>query len=157
MASKSHPPAERHLRIHRRQWLIYLTSCAAIAVGTYVALMIPVNRRLVFLISIVAVLGLLALVGLLVLAERARHRAEYEREQERIRGDEWVQGAQNRAVRIAFGTMIMIQVPLASLFTYGPPSPHGPSVLGMAMLTMALGCGAWAASFLFLTREDLDE
>jgi hypothetical protein len=37
-----HPTApERHLKFHQRQWIIYLMGCAAMAVGTIIAVLTP--------------------------------------------------------------------------------------------------------------------
>lgn len=64
----------------------------------------------------------------------------------------------NRARRVALPTVIFSQVPLMFFMAYMPPeaSVEG-AAFGMGLMTRALGCGAFAASFLFHSRVDADE
>ena len=54
----------------------------------------------------------------------------------------------------ALVTVILGQVPLMFFMAYVPEEP---SVVGMGTLTVALGCGAMAASFLIRSRVSGDE
>lgn len=144
-------PSEHHLRFHRRQWVIYLLACIAMAAGTVVRVLIPEETtRPLFPLHSLPTFGLFALMILLSLVERVRHRAEFEREKKRIWTDEWTLRGLNRAQGIAMLTMIFAQVPLAFFMAY---VPREPSVVGMCMMTGALGAGTWAATYLYFTRE----
>jgi MFS family permease len=148
-------PSERHLRFHRRQWIIYLMGCTAMAVGTIVAVLTPGENPKVVLVPTVA---FFALMIVLSLVERVRCRAEYEREQKRILTDEWTLRGMNRAKGTGMLTMVFVQPPLALLMAYVPPEPSvESSVIGMSMMTIALGCGTWAASYLYHTGANPDE
>lgn len=76
----------------------------------------------------------------LSLVERERCRTEFDREKKRIWSDEW--------------TMVFPQPPLAFFMAYVPAEP---SVVGMSMMTVALGWGTSAASYLYHTRATPDE
>jgi hypothetical protein len=67
--------------------------------------------------------------------------------------DEWMLVNRNRAVWAAFRVVMWAQVPLMFLMTRVAP---GRSVVGMAGLTMALGAGAFFASFLYFNRQPSD-
>jgi hypothetical protein len=86
--------------------------------------------------------------------ERARRRTEFKREMKRIQKDEWIQRCMSRAVGKALLTVIFTQIPLVFFMAYVPPEP---SVLGMGMMTTALGCGVMAAGYLYYTRANSDE
>ena len=144
-------PSERHLRFHRRQWIIYLMGCTAMAVGTIVAVLTPGDNPRFVTIPTAAFFGLMIVLGLV---ERVRRRAEYEREGKRIWSDEWTLRGMNRAKGIALLTTIFAQAPLMFFMAYVPPKP---SVVGMGVMTVALGCGTWAATYLYHTRANPDE
>lgn len=144
-------PAERQLRFHRRQLIIYLMGCTAMAVGTIVAVLTPGDNPKIVLIPTCVFFGLMIA---LAVVERVRRREEYEREGKRIWSDEWTRRGMSRASKIAMLTMIFAQPPLAFFMALVPPKP---SVAGMSMMTVALGCGTWAASYLYHTRANPDE
>ena len=144
-------PAERYLRFHRRQWMIYLLGCTAMALGTIVAVLTPGENPEIVLVP---TLGFFALMIALGLIERARRRLEFERETQRILKDEWTRQGMHRSLSIAMRTMVFAQPALGAFMTYVPPEP---SVVGMGMMTIALGCGTWAASYLYYTRATPNE
>jgi hypothetical protein len=98
--------------------------------------------------------GFFGLLFLVTLVERLRHRAEFDREAKRIWTDEWTLRGMNRSQGIAMLTMIFAQPPLSAFMAYVPQEP---SVVGMSMMTIALGCGTWAGSYLYFTRANVDE
>ena len=151
MSASQLPASERHLRFHRRQWFLYLLGCTAMAVGTVVAVLAPGDDPRSVIIPTSAFFGLMIVLGVV---EHVRRRSELEREGKRIRSDEWMLRGMNRAKRDALLTIVFVQVPLAMFMAYIPPEP---SVIGMAMMTTALGCGVWAASYLYHTRANPDE
>lgn len=140
-------PSDRFLRFHRRQWLLYLLGCSAMAIGTIVAVLLPgKNPGVVLVPTLVFFIPMIVLL----LVERVRHRTEFEREGKRIYSDEWMLRGMNRARGIAMLVTIFAQAPLVFFMSYVPPEPSVPGVSGM---TVALGCGTLAASYLYLTRE----
>jgi len=149
--STAQPPSERHLRFHRRQWFLYLLGCTAGAVGTIFVVFDPVDKPRIVLVPTLAFFGLMIV---LALVERVRRRSEFERERVRIWSDEWTIQGLNRAKGIAMLTMVFAQVPLMFFMALVPPEP---SVVGMGCMTVALGCGTWAASYLYQTRANPDE
>ena len=150
-----HLPSERHFRLHRRQWLLYLLGCTAMGVGTIVAVLTPGENAEYVLIPTGTLFALMFALGFV---ERIRRRAEFEREMKRIRQDEWTHRGLSRSVGIALRYVIFGQVPLMFFMAYVPPEPSVEGVaLGMGMVTTALGCGVMAASYLYYTREGPDE
>ena len=150
-----HLPSERHFRLHRRQWLLYLLGCTAMGVGTIVAVLTPGEQTGFILIPTVTLFALMFALGYF---ERFRRRAEFKREMKRIQQDEWIQRSLRRSVGIALRYVIFGQVPLMFFMAYVPPEPTAEGVaLGMGMMTMALGCGVMAASYLYHTRAISDE
>jgi hypothetical protein len=143
-------PAERALRFHRRQWIIYLMGCTAMAIGIVVAVLMPGDDPGVVIWPTV---GLFGLMIVLAFVERVRHREEHRKEYARIMKDEWTLRGMNRALSVAFRTVIFGQVPLMFFMAYVPEEP---SVAGMGVGTVAFGCATWAASFLYHTRENPD-
>jgi hypothetical protein len=144
-------PSEHHLRFHRRQWIIYLLGCTTMAVGTIVMVLAPGMNSAVVRVPILALFGLLILLSVV---ERVMRRAEYVRERQRILADEWTRQGMNRSLSIAMRTMIFAQPFLAFFMAYVPPKP---SIAGMSSMTVALGCGIWAAAYLYHTRPSPDE
>ncbi len=144
-------PSERHLRFFRRQWLLYLLGCTAMAVGTIVAVLMPGVQPELIMIPMFSAFGLMVAIHLI---ERARHRAEYKQEMLRILQDEWTHYGLKRSQGIALLSVIFAQVPLACFMAYVPTEP---SVVGMACMTVALGCGVLAAGILYYTRVTSDE
>jgi uncharacterized membrane protein YfcA len=154
MPSNIQVPSERHFRFHRRQWIIYLMGCTAMAIGAVAGLMPGYDGANVVLIPTAGFFGLMIALGLL---ERVRHREEYEREKKRILTDEWMLRGMNRSLGFAFRTVILGQVPLMFFVAYVPPEPSvSSSVVGMGVMTVALGCAVWAAGYLYHTRENPD-
>jgi hypothetical protein len=149
--SEVHQAAEHHLKFHRRQFFIYLLGCSAMAIGTIVAVLTPGENPG---IAVGPTMGFFALMVVLWVAERVRHRAEFKREFKRIVTDEWTQRGMHRSTRIAMMTMVFAQPPLSVFMAYVPEEP---SVVGMSMMTIALGCGTWAATYLYYTRPITDE
>ena len=141
-------PSDRFLRFHRRQWLIYLLGCSAMAICIILAALLPGKQNPEF----VAVPTLVFFIPMIVLllVERVRRRAEFEREGKRIHTDEWMLRGMNRARGIAMLVTMFAQAPLVFFMSYVPPEP---SAAGMAGMTIAIGCGTMAASYLYLTRE----
>lgn len=146
-----HLPSERHFRLHRRQWLIYLLGCTAMAIGTIVAVIIPGENPEYVLVPTGTLFVLMFALGFV---ERARRKTEFEREMKRIQQDEWTQRSLDRSVGKGLLTVILAQPPMIFFMAYVPPKP---SVVGMGCLTTALGCGAVAASYLYYTRASSDE
>ncbi len=144
-------PSERHLRFHRRQWIIYLLGCTAMAVGTIIAVLTPGENPEIVLIPTGGFFALMIVLGLVT---RVRWRSDFAREQKRIWSDEWTLRGMQRSSRNAVLTMICAQPALAFFMALVPPEP---SVVGMSMMTVALGCGTWAASYLYHTRANPDE
>jgi hypothetical protein len=98
--------------------------------------------------------ALFGIMIVLALVERVRRRAEFERETKRIWSDEWTLQGMRRAHGLALLVVIFGQGPLMFFMAYVPPRP---SVVGMGAMTVALGCGAMAAGFLYQTRAGRDE
>jgi hypothetical protein len=121
------------------------------AVGTIIAVLTPGENPEVVLVPTFAFFGLMIVLSVV---ERVLRRAEYEREKKRIWSDEWTLRGMNRSKGIAMLTIVFAQVPLGMFMSYIPPEP---SVIGMGMMTTALGCGTWAASYLYHTRATPDE
>jgi hypothetical protein len=144
-------PSERHFRLHRRQWLLYLLGCTAMGVGTIVAVLTPGENPEYILVPTVTLFALMFALGLV---ERVRRRTEFEREMKRIQQDEWTQRGLTRSVSMALRSVIFGQVPLIFFMAYVPPEP---SIVGMGCMTVALGCGVMAASYLYHTRATSDE
>jgi hypothetical protein len=145
-------PSDRHLKFHRRQWFIYLLGCSAMAVGTLVAVLLPgEDDAAVVLIPTSGFFGLMILLGLV---EWRRRRADFEREKQRIWSDEWMLRGMHRSLSFAFRTVIFAQGPLMFFMAYVPQEP---SVAGMGVMTVALGCATWAAGYLYYTRADSGE
>jgi hypothetical protein len=143
--------AERLYSFHRRQFWIYLIGCSLMAVGTVVAVLTPGENPG---IAVGPTLGVFTLMVVLGLVERVKHRAVFEREGRRIATDEWTQRGMSRARSVAMFTMVFAQPPLSLFMAY---VPEAPSVVGMSMMTIALGCGTWAAAYLYYTRATPDE
>jgi uncharacterized membrane protein YfcA len=144
-------PSERHLKYHRRQWQLYLLVGAVMAVGTVVAELLPGENPEVVLGPAAAVFMLMLALYLVV---RGRDTSAYKEELTRIMQDEWFASSRNRSRRDALLTVVFAQVPLTFFMAYVPPEP---SVVGMGMMTTALGGGVFAASYLFRTRTSADE
>ena len=144
-------PSERHLKLHRRQWLLYLLGCTAMGVGTIVAVLTPGENPEYVIVPSVTLFALMFALGFF---ERVRHKTEFRREMRRIQQDEWTQQGQRRSVSLALRTVIFLQVPMVFFMAYIPPEP---SVVGMGLMTTALGCGVMAASYLYHTRATSDE
>ena len=144
-------PSDRHLRFHRRQWVIYLLGCIAMAVGTIIAVLMPGDddARVV----LIPTFGFFGLMVVLSAIEQVRRRTEFEREKERIWTDEWMLRGLHRSLGFALRTVIFAQVPLMFFMAYVPAEP---SVVGMGVMTVALGCATWAASYLHYTRASTD-
>ena len=140
-------PFERHLRFHRRQCIIYLLGCTAMAVGTIIAVLTPGENPEIVLIPTGGFFALMIVLGLVA---RVRWRSDFAREQKRIWSDEWTLRGMQRSSRNAVLTMICAQPALGFFMELVPPEP---SVAGMSMMTIALGCGTWAASYLYHTRD----
>jgi hypothetical protein len=143
--------AERHLKFHRRQWIIYLMACTAIAVGTIIAVLMPGDNPRFVIAPAGALFGIMIV---LALVERVRRRTEFQKERKRIWSDEWTVQGMRRAHGLAMMVVIFGQVPLMFFMAYVPLEP---SVAGMGGMTVALGCGAMAAGFLYHTRAGRDE
>jgi hypothetical protein len=144
-------PAERHLKFHRRQWLIYLMGCTAMAVGTIVSVLDPADKPGWVILPTGLFFGLMIVLGVV---ERIRHREEFARERKRIQSDEWTIQGMRRATGLALLTVILAQGPLMFFMAYAPEER---SVGGMGGLTIALGCAVMAASYLYHTRVGRDE
>ena len=144
-------PSERLFKHHRRQWQLYLLFCVVMAIGTIIAILLPREDPEIVLVPAVLVF---ALMFALHLIERARNAEEYQEELRRINYDEWMIASRNRSLRLALLTVIFGQVPLMFFMSLVPPEP---SVAGMGMMTTALGCGVFAAGYLFHGRERADE
>ncbi len=144
-------PSERHFRLHRRQWFLYLLGCTAMGVGTIVAVLTPGENPEYILVPTVTLFALMFALGLV---ERVRRRTEFEREMKRIQQDEWTQRGLTRSVSMALRSVIFGQVPLIFFMAYVPPEP---SIVGMGCMTVALGCGVMAANYLYHTRATSDE
>ena len=150
-----HLPSERHFRLHRRQWFLYLLGCTAMGVGTIVAVLTPGDNSGYVIIPTFALFALMVAIGLF---ERVRRRTEFKREMRRIQQDEWTLRCHSRAVGQALLTVIFGQVPLMFFMAYAPPEPSiEGAAMGMGLLTIALGCGAMAASYLYYIRASSDE
>jgi hypothetical protein len=67
--------------------------------------------------------------------------------------DEWTQTNLSRARQTAFWTMLLAQWPMMFFMAYVPPEP---SVVGMGILTVTLGIGAYFASYLYFSRQRSD-
>jgi hypothetical protein len=119
------------------------------AVGTVIAVFTE-NSQIV----LIPTGGFFSLMFVIGFVERVRRRAEFEREMKRIQSDEWMLRGMNRAKGIGMMTMIFAQLPLMFFMALVPPEP---SIVGMGVMTVALGCGSWAASYLYHTRATLDE
>ena len=139
-------PFERFLKFHRRQWTLYLLGCTAMAIGTIVSVLTPGDNPWFVLLPTGAFFGLMVLLAVVA---RVRHRAEFARESKRIWHDEWTLRGMNRAKGIALLAVIFAQAPLMFFMADLPK----PSVAGMGGMTIAIGCGAMAAAFLYFTRE----
>jgi uncharacterized membrane protein YfcA len=146
-------PSERLYKHHRRQWQRYLLFCVVSAVGSVIAILIPgesENPK----VLLMPVLSVLALMVAAHLVARWRNAAEFREETRRIVSDEWIQGSLHRSQRQALMAVIFGQGPLMFFMAYVPPEP---SVFGMGMVTVMLGCGVMAGGFLFHTREHAGE
>ncbi len=102
------------------------------------------------LILIVYIVSLLA-VRLVTLGGRAWRVRD--REVQAILHDEWMQTNLSRARQTAFWTMLLAQWPMMFFMAYVPPEP---SVVGMGILTVMLGIGAYFASYLYFSRQRSD-
>jgi hypothetical protein len=120
-------------------------------VGNIVAVLTPGENPEYVLVPSVTLFSLMFALGFL---EQARRRTEFKREMKRIQQDEWTQRGLRRSVSLALRTVIFGQVPLVFFMAYVPPEP---SVIGMGLMTVALGCGVMAASYLYYTRASSDE
>ena len=144
-------PSERLFKHHRRQWQLYLLFCSLMAIGTVVAVIIPGENPEFVLWPTSIVFALMFAIHLIV---RSRNAQEFREESRRIRQDEWIVASLQRSQRQAFGAVIFGQAPLMFFMALVPPEP---SVVGMGMMTTALGCGVMAAGYLFHSRERGDE
>ena len=144
-------PSERHLAYHRRHWQLYLLFCAVMAIGTVVAVLLPGDNPEIVLAPTAAVFMVMLAY---YFAVRGRDTTEYNHELRRIEQDEWFASGRNWARRDALLTVIFAQVPLMFFMALVPPKP---SVAGMGMMTTAVGCGAYTASYLLRTRARADE
>jgi uncharacterized membrane protein YidH (DUF202 family) len=68
--------------------------------------------------------------------------------------DEWTRRNWNRACRVGFGVVMWAQLPLAFLIDR---LASRPSLSVMAGLSMALGAGAFWATYLYVGRQPADE
>jgi uncharacterized membrane protein YfcA len=143
-------PSERHYRHHRRQWQIHLLFCAVMAIGTVAAVLVPGDNPGFVLWPAGVVLILMVGAGVMM---RARGGKAYDAESKRIRHDEWITSSMRISSRDALLAVIFAQGPLMFFMAYVPPEP---SVVGMGMMTTALGCGAFAWSYLYRTRASAD-
>lgn len=121
------------------------------AIGSVIAVLLPGENPEVVLGPAGLVLALMAALHLIV---RGRNAEEFKGEFRRINEDEWIVATRDRSQRLAFLAVIFAQVPLMFFMAYVPPEP---SVLGMGLMTTALGCGVFAAGYLFYSRENADE
>ena len=148
-------PSERLFKYHRRQWQLYLLFCVVMAIGTVVAVLMPGDNPSVVLVP---TFGILTLMFVLHVVVRGRNASEYAIELKRIGQDEWIASSMKRSSGIALRAVIFAQVPLMFFVAYVPPEASTESsVVGMGMMTTALGCGVFAASFLFHSRAGGDE
>lgn len=144
-------PSERLFKHHRRQWQLYFLFCVVMAIGSMIAVLLPGENTAVVLVPSGLVWALMFALHLIV---RARNAEEYKEELRRIHQDEWMAASRNRSLRLALCTVIFGQAPLMFLMAFVPTEP---SVVGMGMMTTALGCGVFAAAYLFHSRESADE
>ncbi len=144
-------PSERHFRYHRHLMLLYLLLCTVMAVGTVVAVLTPGENSEFALVPEAIVLVFMTALTLVV---RGRRGKDHKREMRRIWQDEWLIRCQDRSRRTALLTVILIQVPLMVFMDYVPPEP---SVVGMGSMTIAVGCGAFAAGYLYHSRANANE
>jgi hypothetical protein len=147
-------PSEDHFRFHRRFWQVYLLFCAAMAIGTVVAVLLPGDNPAIVLVPAGGVLITLNLMIAHRLVARRRDVKEYDAELRRIGQDEWLALSRRKALRDALLAVIFAQGPLMFFMAYVPPAP---SVVGMGMLTTAIGCGVYAGSYLHRSRASVDE
>ncbi len=144
-------PSERHFRYHRHHMLLYLLLCTVMAVGTVVAVLTPGENSEFALVPEVIVLVFMTALTLVV---RGRRGKDHKREMRRIMQDEWIIRCQARARHTALLTVILVQVPLMPFMAYVPPEP---SVFGMGSMTVAVGCGVFAAGYLYHSRANANE
>lgn len=144
-------PSERLFKHHRRQWQLYLLFCIVGAVGTVIAVLLPGDNPRVVQVPTLFVLAVMFVLHLIV---RVRNAEEYQAERRRIYEDEWILGSLHRSQRQALMAVIFSQVPLMFFMAYVPPEP---SVVGMGMMTVWVGCAVMAGGYLFHSRERADE
>jgi uncharacterized membrane protein len=144
-------PEDRYLKFHRRQWTIYLMGCTAMAIGTMASVLDPADEPPSWVLLPIGLF--FGLMILLAVVARLRYREEFARERKRILSDEWMAQGLRRATGRAFLIVMLAQAPLMFFMA---DVPQNPSVAGMGGMTVALGCAAMAALYLYYTRAGRD-
>jgi hypothetical protein len=144
-------PSEQYFRYHRRYWQLYLVYCVALGGGTLVAVLIPGEQPEIVTVPALVVAGLLVIYRFVV---RRRDAKTHDEQWKRIERDEWVVQSRSKARRDALLTVILVQIPLVFFMSWVPDKP---SVIGMGMMTTAIGAGVYTASLLRRIKPRDDE
>lgn len=146
---------ERYYRAYQRTAVVCLI--AAVAVGAYFVAVgagaVSGGARQTAALGLV-VLVAVALLAVPVITLGGRRWHPRDPHARRVLRDEWTRRNRNRACRVGFGTVMWAQFPLALLLDRVASEP---SLAVMAGLSMALGIGAFWATYLHVGRQPADE
>jgi hypothetical protein len=121
----------------------------AVGVGIVLALIRPGEHASYMVVPALVFLG--ATLALRFLLGGGWSDLEYRR----IVRDEWVRSNMDRARKTALLAIYIAQVPLVFLVPYLDPTRDN-AVVGMALLTMAVGGAAFFGSYLIYVRQNAD-
>lgn len=156
MGEPGRVPSERYYVVYQRSMVAGLLFVVCLGAYELVKVLRPASGRpewgdLLGLVIVAAYLVLLLVMQLVTL--RGRLWRARDPEVQTILRDEWTLANRSRAFQMAFWVMVWAQVPLMFFMAVVPPQP---SVLGMAAMTMALGLGAFFATYLYHSRRPSD-
>jgi hypothetical protein len=146
---------ERHYRAYQRAAVVCLLFAVAVggfflAVGSGVLRDGPAQGAALSLVVLFAV----ALLSVPVVTLRGRLWRRRDPQAQLVLRDEWTRRNWSRACRVGFGAVMWAQLPLAFLIDRLASEP---SLSLMAGLSMALGAGAFWATYLYVGRQPADE
>jgi len=154
MSEPEQEKSERYYLAYQRGAFVCLLS--AIAVGAYLlAIALGVlsdPQARVGALILVALFGA-SLLSVFVVTLQGRAWRRSNPEAQLVLRDEWTRRNRNRAFRSGFAVVMWAQLPLVYLMNRVATEP---SFVGMAGLSMALGIGAFFATYLHVDRPQAD-
>ena len=147
---------ERYLRFSHRS-MVALFIITLVVGGLCLTMALRPGDTPRWMTSLVALLPTAIAIGVVTL-QRATLRGDRwdprSPEVQAVLQDEWRRTSMDRAIRVAFFTVLIAQIPIGLLVA---PLPSLRAVMAMATTTLTLGMATFLALFLFFSRQGQDE